>query len=146
MEGVSSFDSLENHPALDNDAQIVVSGVEPLPQQQAIEIESSGRVPTAVGVQEEEQQKDSSTAVDKQEEEQQEDNSTAVMAAALKKAQAFEDSIRELITPQGTHGPDPQKLVEVIAGTIERRTEAKKDLRLIRQRKEELSAVWTMEH
>lgn len=94
------FDSLENHPAIDNDAQVVVSGVEPLPQQ--------------------------------------EDNSTAVMAATLKKAQAFENAIRELVDTQGMHGPDPQRLVEVIAGTMERRTKVEMDLRLLQQRNEEL--------
>ena len=83
-----------------------------------------------------EQQDEDSTAVVKgvstgsQTTEQQDGDSTAAMEeVSMGTLVLFENAIRELVDPEGTSGPDLQKLAQLVANITKQRTEAEKNLR-----------------
>ena len=83
-----------------------------------------------------EQQDEDSTAVVKgvstgsQTTEQQDGDSTAaVEEVSMGTLVLFKNAIRELVDPEGTSGPDLQKLAQLVANKTKQRTEAEKNLR-----------------
>ena len=109
----------------------------PLSEQTVIETNTLSSICITMSEEEQDEQQDEdSTAVVKgvstgtQTTEQQDGDSTAaVEEVSMGTLVLFENAIRELVDPEGTSGPDLQKLAQLVADIMKQRTEAKENLR-----------------
>ncbi len=123
------FDSLEYLQASNDNTHIDVPGVGvPFPIQDEAEIKFLRGASIFVGEGEDQRLEEDTTTMVKAEEPQEED-STAAIEEVSTETQSFEKAICDLVDPEGSYGRDLQKIIELVAGTIERQTKAEDRLR-----------------